>query len=142
MKKWILMGAIGFLGSGLITLSFAQELESYSEATQRLFTQYEVLKTQSLTLIETVKNLKEERRRLMEELEVLGKENQDLIPKVKELSEALDQARQSLGVLRQQHAAALARVEALEQAQLKTLAQEMQDLQKSLGNLKEEDLKR
>ncbi len=151
MKKWILIGTVsalgGLLGSGVIggrflTAGAAQEAQSLSEETRMFLSQYEILKTQSLTLIDTVTSLKQDRRRLMEDEEALKKENRELAPKVKELLEALEQTRQALGVLRQQHAAALARVEELEQAQMKALTQEMQNLQRPLENLKEEDLKK
>lgn len=147
MKKGILIGTIGLLGSGVLaawleTASLAQELAPFSEATRMILAQYEVLKTQSLALIETVKSLRQDRQKLLAEVEALRKENQDLAPKVKELSAALEQARQSLEILRKVHVAALARVEELEQVQIRALTQEMQDLHRSVESIKEEDLKK
>jgi chromosome segregation ATPase len=143
MRRWILAGAVGLLGGGLLGWVFlptagAEEQQAFSEEMRGLLAQYEILKTQSMTLSETVKSLEEERRRLIEEVGALRK-REDLIPKVKELSEALDQARQSLGILRTNYAAALARVEELERAQLKTLTQRTQELKRSLEEISPEE---
>ena len=129
----ILSSALGGLGGGgFLSAGVAQERQSFSEETRRLLAQYEILKTQSLTLIETVKRLKQELRRLVEKVEVLRGEQQELIHKGKKSSEALEKARLSLGILRREHEAVLSRVEKLERARLKALTQKAQELKRSL----------
>ncbi len=136
MKRWVLIGAIsalGGLGGGgfLPPPGMAQERQSFTEETRRVLAQYEILKAQSSTLIETIKSLKYEREILLEKVDILQSQQRDLVPKVKELSIALKQTRKTLGVLRLEHQAALARVEALEKARLEDLNAKMQELNRS-----------
>lgn len=70
MRKWVVIMALSLLGSGgFLPVSLAQDPpqadEPFSEEMERFVDQYEALKAQSLTLMETIKRLKEDRERLL-----------------------------------------------------------------------------
>lgn len=117
-------------GGGMpVTASRRVARDSIAGDTQRLLDEYEVLKIQSLTLIETVKALQHERDQLLDEVKTLTRErqvSQALAHEVKALSEALERSRQALATLRRAHGAALARAEQLEQANLQAMRREIE----------------
>ena len=94
MKKWLIIGVMSLIVSGVLTnlgggrfltLGLAQQSDPFLEETERLLVQYEALKAKSLALIETVRSLQEVRDRL------LAKEKAS-----KEALDRSDKARQEL----------------------------------------------
>lgn len=123
MRRFVLIGTLALLWAGSAS---AGEPDSISD----LVAQYEILKTQSLSLIQTVRSLEQERQQLRAEVEMLRQENKVLAPQVRELSESLDATRRSLQTLRKQHAVAVARVEELQREQMRALMEQMKELAK------------